>query len=448
MVIRCAIIAACMLACTSRGSIGATEGARRGDALAQGFAGDEGPKGQNGAMGDEGRTGDMGAFGAAGVIGSQGDKGITGTNGAVGAPGVSPPGAPGVTGTSGLADLRDYLYGDAADGDLDLDGPSPIPVGVGKQYADCHVGVQAPTGFIVESGTVIRCAGTFTIDAGAMLRVAQFARGGSHTKSDGLREAHPGIGRSAAGEGARGDYTQNLRPTYLAFGLRGGINPIAPASIATGLLRFGLYGGGGGGTGIVTEGGSGGGVLRIFARLGININGTISANGSPADRSIEADGERFTDGSHGSGGGGGGVVLLVSNGPITITGFVLARGGTGSVGSDSSRDSASGGGGGGGIVHTFSPNALVGGSNIDVSGGAYGGTGITITTVTNTPPLLRGAGGGGGASCGFGGMGGGVAMSSSGVPASALDPSISYGYGIGGTGCAIHTQGDPTRLIW
>jgi hypothetical protein len=379
-------------------------------------------------------------MGEEGALGSTGSIGSTGAAGPQGQPTMGPAGASGATGPTGDAALD--VFGDGADGDLvisSVSGPAPE---LGKQYNDCTITAPAPSGYKVASGTVIRCAGTFVVASGALLRVTHFARGGNFMDQasvgdeyagDGPRDAHPGLARTAAAFGAKGPSTLRLGAGFNAIGFG--------AQTARGLLRPGLAGGGGGGGSIVAEGGSGGGTLVVLAREGIVIDGTIRADGSTPTVVEAGDGEAFGNGRGGVGGGGGGIVVLASQGGIAIhgsTGAVQARGGHGGHQFDSSGGTGAGGGGGGGLVHTVSPFALTGFQNIDVSAGIYGPSGSVIFT-----KAFRAAGGGGGASCGDGGVAMGIESNGT-----EIHPSAEVGSGNGSIGCAIHTPVDPARLDW
>ena len=123
------------------------------------------------------------------------------------------------------------------------------------------------------------------------------------------------------------------------------------------------FGSGGGTYSTFSFGGSGGGVLSITVNGTLQVDGTISANGSNGS------------GTGGGGGSGGGIALTATT--ITGNGAILANGGSGA-------GTAGGGGGGGRIAINSSVNNFSG--TVNAAGGSgynYGGAG-TIYLKTNS----------------------------------------------------------------
>jgi hypothetical protein len=139
--------------------------------------------------------------------------------------------------------------------------------------------------------------------------------------------------------------------------------------------------GGGGGyssAGKAYNGGAGGtvyGNASIIPFVG-GSGGAGGSSGTMCNNCINGDG--------GGGGGGGGAILIASSGTITVTGSILANGGTGVV----CGGCTSGGGGSGGavklIANTISANGTIsatGGSGWSNLGG-YGRIRLEATTIT------------------------------------------------------------------
>ena len=130
------------------------------------------------------------------------------------------------------------------------------------------------------------------------------------------------------------------------------------------------FGSGGGTYSTFSFGGSGGGVLSITVNGTLQVDGTISANGSNGS------------GTGGGGGSGGGIALTATT--ITGNGAILANGGSGA-------GTAGGGGGGGRIAINSSVNNFSGTVNAAGGGGAnYGGAGTYYNhqTVGNVYQLI------------------------------------------------------------
>ncbi|QOJ13725.1 MAG: hypothetical protein HRU75_03310 [Planctomycetia bacterium] len=307
------------------------------------------------------------------------------------------------------------VYGDGSAGERVVS--TALRVGdqgdVNLQYTDF---VVAPgVTMTVQSGTVIRCTGTFR-NEGTIL-VLPGAEGGDRTGFDGStldgssRPAALGIATRAAAAGEIGGS---------ASGRTGGGEGSGLSEFeARQTLRIGVKAGGGGGASI-DGGASGGGFFAVIAAGEIQNLGTIIAKGADA-----------TDRAGGGGGGGGAVLLAsltaVSNAPA---GVVQVDGGGGGP---ATANSAAGGGGGGGIVHLIAPDVKNDGV-LTALGGAPGADGVADSVVSD----LRSGGGGGGASGGNGGKGGGVPAGSTATPSSAS---------AGSNGHTLITAANPTALV-
>lgn len=310
--------------------------------------------------------------------GDSGPKGDTGINGSV------------------------RVYGDGSAGEKTV-SVSGIFNDSNPQYANFTV--AAGVTLTVQSGTVIRCTGSFTnhgtIQVLAALRdQPRFSENGLRTTSgkSGGQEAPGGAGGSALAEG-----------------------------VVKSFLRPGLSGGGNGYRSQAQSGGDGGGNFSVITKEEI-VNGSTGV--------ISADGEDAA--SSGNGGGGGGLIILASAESVSNLGTIRAQGGDGGALQATDPDLTGygpGGGGGGGIVHLIAPTIAQSGS-IDLSGGAgsaAGGAG-GITGVGYI------GGGGGGASGGDGGDGGTV------NPSNIGNNSTTAGAD-GGIGQSISTIADPTSLL-
>ncbi len=342
----------------------------------------------------------QGSAGATGATGATGPQGIPGNQG--------PPGATGSQGNQGVAGADGSLriYGDGSAGALVVSSNQSL-TSANLQFSS--VVIQSGQTLTVESGTIIRCSGSFE-NAGNIV-VNTFAGGaraatniGSSVISAPYRQANAGSARSSAINGFLGTAADDLAGGLGANGLNAGQ--------ANMLLRPGPNGGGGGGAGF-SDGGAGGGTLTILAFGEIINSGSITANGQAG-------------GSDGGGGGGGGIIILASADSISNSGDLNAEGANGGA---RSSVSGPGGGGGGGIIHLLAPNFVNTGS-ISVTGGSgsSGGAGV------NSSP--RAGGGGGGAMGGSGGQGGEVFFND--TAAAGID---------GAVGQILQTSVDPTGLF-
>ena len=343
-------------------------------------------------------------------------------------------GPPGTNGTNGMdgADGQLRIYGDGSAGaktvaadEVWTGGTAPTNL----QFTD--VTINAGTTLTVQSGTVIRCTGTFTNNGTIVVSVAA---AGAFVSSSAF------LGDSFGGENSPGEAGVSLRSAQ--SGESGDASALRRAGIggaglaaeqARTILNPGVKAGGGGGAGGTdsflggsNNGQAGGGSLVVLCQGAVTNTGTITADGA-GPSSFDFGGPPII---FGGGGGGGGVVILASRASVTngATGAINARGGPGQ-GSDGNEGAS--GGGGGGIIHLLAPLVSDAGAEV-VTGGAAGAAGAAAS-VSATP---RAGGGGGGASGGNGGNGGGV--STGGDPAAAA---------AGGDGFSLTTVADPTALF-
>lgn len=293
-------------------------------------------------------------------------------------------------------------YGDGSAGAKNVtvnQGTSTLSANGNYQFTDLTI--TAGHTLTVESGTILRCTGTFTVLG--TLNVSTGAKGGQFNSP-----AHPGVSKSAAGIGR-----DQINSVTSSGGLAG--EPLSAQEARNQLLVGPTLGGGAGG-GDTHTGLSGGGSVLVLARNTVICSGTINANGQSNVSDVT------------SGGGAGGVVILASAGTVSVTGTINANGGTGAPSAGTSGLGA-GGGGGGGIVHLLAPTLVTLGT-INVTFGT-GGAGDGMTNSGNH----RG-GGGGGACGGRGGAGGGFSSTNG-----ALDGTN------GQVGQIVLSNLDPTALF-
>ena len=336
------------------------ERGEKGDQGEQGPPGPQGPQGPQGIQGERGEKGDQGEQGPPGPQGPQGPQGIQGERGEKGDKGDT-----GDTGRAGIDTPN--IYGDGSAGDYTASGNelwATFPPNGSANLNFVNLTIPSGASVFVPSGTIIRCIGTCTIEG--TLSVL--------TGTPGIlgRSALAGLAMAPADSPDGGLALQTLA--------------------AASLLRPGSLGGGAGESKGASLGGDGGGSLCIRAFAGIDVSGTIDANGGVASSAM----------APGAGGGAGGLILLFSRGSVSVTGTLSAEGGAGADG-DGSVSGAGGGGGGGGIVHIVGPNAS---SFADMNASVAGGTAGTGTGTA--------AGGGGGALGGNGGNGGEAAAAQDG----------------------------------
>ncbi|GEM_PF-2197545 len=280
----------------------------------------------------------------------------------------------------GEKDDATSIYGDGSAGARSFDAPNTILDEANLQFTDFTV--QSGTTLFVNSGTVVRCTGTFRNDGTIVVRAAA-ATGvisvagllpnlvlAASTPPD------PGISLGPAGNA-----TVNA-----GFGGTGGAGV---GAFARSILHPGVKAGGGAG-GFNFIGLTGGGSFTVLCKKGVHNSGAIQANGNDGPGSAV-------------GGGGGGVIILASKTEVTSTGDLHAIGGNGGNATIIPGEEAhgGGGGGGGGIVHLVSPSIEADASRVVVDGG-QGGAGTADPVPLG---VARIGGAGGGACAGNGGRG-------------------------------------------
>lgn len=275
--------------------------------------------------------------------------------------------ADGAVGRDDLAPDAIGIYGDASLGNVTLTGsgsfPQPFPM-----FLDLTIETGAT--LFVDSGTVIRCTGTFDNRGTVIVSTAAAAGRGTTGDSPSTHQpSHPGLSRLSAGiprvTSGGGDN---------ATGSSGGLgNPNWDR-----LMNPGLYAGGAGSGQPLA--GAGGGSLIVLCKDGIVNSGEIRAEGES---------HPFIGGSTGGGGGGGGgFILLASASSIGNSGTVSAKGGDGGP-SDSGH--GAGGGGGGGLVHLIAPTVNNSGG-VSIAGGSAG---LAALTPVDDFVIIGGGGKGG-----------------------------------------------------
>ncbi|RMF71248.1 MAG: hypothetical protein D6744_18300, partial [Planctomycetota bacterium] len=192
------------------------------------------------------------------------------------------------------------VYGDASAGTLRV--TEDIRLGdqgdVNMQFED--VIIETGVTLTVQSGTVIRCRGTFENRGSIVVQTG--AEGGGRAGVDASTQVvsenppQPGISTLAAAGGEAGDSTAERSGGAEGTGLS---EFESRANLSVGVLA-----GGGGGAGAAL-GGDGGGGFTVVAAGAIRSQGEVMALGD--------------DGANGSGGGGGGVVIFASRTSITNT---------------------------------------------------------------------------------------------------------------------------------
>jgi hypothetical protein len=296
------------------------------------------------------------------------------------------------------------LYGDGSAGDLTVAASTPLQA-TNTSYHNITISAGTLT---IPSGTLLRCTGSFTLAAGAVVSIQTSPSINTLLFNPAsrvlVRDGAPGIGLPPGPPDSRTSAATALIATPGGPGLG--------LARARGLREIGPYGGAGGPSvaleNVHTTGGAGGGAAAIRCAGAVTIRGTVRANGGEA--------------------AGGGVFLAGSGQSITVqaTGVIEALGGTGGAAGVFGRRGASGGGGGG-LVHLVAPVVTQSGS-INVSGGA-GGAAAPAGTVS---AAVAAGGHGGAGSCGDGGASGSVAADGSSTAGSP-----------GAAGCSLITQMNP-----
>ena len=327
---------------------------------------------------------------------------LTGCSGDTGAMGLT--GATGANGIAGLNGITGHLvFGDGTGGALTVANGSTMTVEDPGSWGNTDasntnftsVTVAAGGTLNIESGTIIRCTGTFTKN-GTINVVAP------HNGGDDGRPADNGSMNFNNTYAFSGEYQPSL--TAAVGGLAGAAPAAAQVSALYNIITLNsaseishgtnLLLGGSGAGGYSRAGGNSGGAVTILAFGAISNAGSINADGEDAAGA-------------GAGGGAGGILLFSSDTSITNAAgaTISANGGNGGVNNDRN---APGGGGGGGIIHFHCANgsAAITGTGVGVS--ALAGAAGVLTAGTLADHHHRDAGGAGGTCAGIGGNGGSI----------------------------------------
>jgi len=145
-------------------------------------------------------------------------------------------------------------------------------------------------------------------------------------------------------------------------GIGGGLGGVAGPNGGRG-SDPGTYAGQAGSNGITPGAGGGGG-----GSIGTAQNDLAVTNNTLYPGSGGGGGGSVGISAGGGGGGGGGVIQVVAGGTLTITGNIIANGGTGGTGF------AGGGGGSGGLIELAAPAVTIAGGTTITARGGVGGT--------------------------------------------------------------------------
>ena len=315
-----------------------------------------------------------GPAGPAGPTGATGPAGPTGATGAAGPTGATGAGAVGATGPAGPAGPAGptTAFGDGSAGALTISAntnwaTSGFPNGGNLQFSSLTV--DAGQTLTVPNGTTIQVTGAANINGTILVLPAVVQGEALGLFVDGITKQT--LRRSANGStfdnpGLTQAEVQQIRET-----------PTLPGGSGLSTTNRGVL--------VVANqvGGAGGGAFGLKAQGGINVTGTINANGLT-----------------GSGGGGAGGIILLAWGQgstFANTGTITAVGAAGANGATSLGAS---GGGGGGIVRLIGPGAATT-RTITVTGGAAGTGGTHPNLAANNPGEPGGASGGAGGRNGY-----------------------------------------------
>jgi hypothetical protein len=260
-------------------------------------------------------------------------------------------------------------------------------------------GIAGTPKYLNHNNSFLDVSGTEGYPNGSYAKGAPGNAGGGGTDGNPASNNDENTGGGGGANGGAGGFGGNAWRSGTTSGGRPG------AVFAQGSASRLIMGGGGGagttnngtgnpnsGTGFASSGAAGGGIVILIGENGITGNGTIKANGTSANSTVENDGA--------GGGGAGGTVLIYSGNGITSNLTVQAKGGTGGSNQVSVPPPADahgpGGGGGGGVIYS---NATLNGASTAVGGSAgttslqstnygagIGGNGLVVTTMTQSAP--------------------------------------------------------------
>jgi hypothetical protein len=230
-----------------------------------------------------------------------------------------------------------------------------IPVGVIVRFQKNTA--NTPVIFLGTGDVTI--AGTIDVSGGNSLP------GGTGTSGD---RSIPGVGGPGGFDGGRGGMPETNRRAGNGLGPGGGGGGDGTPAVQSNIAQ----GGGGGGYGVT---GNGNNIATVPANTGVGgpsygsnlLTPLVGGSGGGGA------GARTGDGFPGTGGaGGGGAILIAASGTVTLTGSILANGGSsGSMTAGDPVYAGTGGGGSGGAVRIAASNIVNSGA-INVSGGAPG----------------------------------------------------------------------------
>jgi hypothetical protein len=219
---------------------------------------------------------------------------------------------------------------------------------------------------ILASGNV-SIAGTISVSGG---HSAATGAGGDGAQGD---DGTPGLGGPGGFDGGRGGRTGALGVAATFGGA--GLGPGAGTQGTTGAGQL-AYGGGGGGFG------AGGGNNRAYDYGFTSVHGNSAGLGGGiygAPQLLPLIGGSGGGGGGGGstyegsgGGGGGGAILIASSGTVSVTGQILANGGSAGVPSGGQNVAGGGGGGGAGGAIRILATVIAGNGLISAGGGARG----------------------------------------------------------------------------
>ena len=326
-------------------------------------------------------TGPAGPAGPTGPAGATGPAGPTGATGAAGAGAVGATGPAGPTGPTGPAGPT-TAFGDGSAGSLTVSANTNwatggFPNGGNLQFSTLTV--AAGQTLTVPHGTTIQVTGAANINGTIQVLPAVAANDPLGQLVDGITGQSLRKSTNSAQFDTLGLTQAEVQLIRKTPTLPGGSGPSVNNRVLT----------------IPNQvGGAGGGAFGLKAQGGINITGTINANGQTGT----------------GGGGAGGIILLAWGQGSTFanTGTITA---IGAAGANGANQLGASGGGGGGIVRLIGPGAGPAGT-ITVTGGTAG-TGGTHSglALSNAPGEPGGASGGAGGRNGYsngGNFGGGA----------------------------------------
>jgi hypothetical protein len=255
-------------------------------------------------------------------------------------------------------------------------------------------GIAGTPKYLNHNNTFLDVSGTEGYPNGSYAKGAPANAGGGGTDGNPANNNDENTGGGGGANGGAGGYGGNAWNSGIPSGGRPG------AIFAAGSASRLIMGGGGGagtttngtgnpGNGFASSGAAGGGIIILIAQNAITGTGTIKANGTSANSTVQNDGA--------GGAGAGGTVLIYSNNGITNTLTVQAKGGTGGSNEVSGGPShGPGGGGGGGVIYSnaaLNAASTVAGGNAGTTsaqstnyGATNGAPGIIVTTMSPSAP--------------------------------------------------------------